>query len=150
MGLHGQKLPAHPPSTQVNSRGKQLHSLLERLSLFSTPRGTQYGPFGTTTTPVPSKMVFIGVANGPITARVGDTMGIGQVNVVQPNATWAGGPPPTLTQVIGATLVSATYWVAYASSNTLASGNGIDSGTYCAVEQDMFGQLWVAPMDCGQ
>ena len=97
MGLHGQKLPAHPPSTQVNSRGKQLHSLLERLSLFSTPRGTQYGPFGTTTTPVPSKMVFIGVANGPITARVGDTMGIGQVYVVQPNATWAGGPPPTLT-----------------------------------------------------
>ena len=122
MGLHGQKLPAHPPSTQVNSRGKQLHSLLERLSLSSTPRGTQYGPFGTTTTPVPSRMVFIGVAKGPITARVGATMGIGQVNVVQPNATWeqeAGGgppPPPTLTQVIGATLVSATYWVAYASS----------------------------------
>lgn len=78
---------------------------------------------------------YLCVASGAITARSGTTPGTGTVTLC-----WlTGGVITSLSQML----------TAYnASASTMTSGNGIDSGQYCWVQQDCFGTWWVTPLEC--
>lgn len=79
---------------------------------------------------------FLAVANGNITARSGSTAGSGSVYLVNVNASSA------------LSTSSISYTVYNPSSNTMTSGNGIDSGMYCWIEEYPSGQWCVAPLEC--
>jgi len=79
----------------------------------------------------------LAVANGAITARSGTTPGTGNVDLYYLDVT-----SNTLTDY------GETIAVYYASSKTMTSGNGIDSGMYCWVEWDADQIAWVGPLDC--
>jgi len=80
---------------------------------------------------------YLAVANGNISARSGTTPGTGNVDVC-----WINPSGPTITN-IGPTIA-----VYNPSSSTMTSGQGIDSGQYCWIEQDPFGSWIVAPLEC--
>ena len=79
---------------------------------------------------------YVGVANGNITKRSGATPGSGSVTLYR------------YTVANGLTSLSLDIAVLNASSNAMTSGNGIDSGQYCWVEQDGDGWWWVSPLEC--
>ena len=84
------------------------------------------------------------VANGNIPARSGSTFGVGSVKSITTTATYTTG---ALTGATGAT-DSTAYDVINVSSNTMTSGNGIDSGQYSWAEQGNDGLLYVTPLEC--
>ncbi len=90
---------------------------------------------GTQITSVAGAYRAIGVASGNIAARSGTTPGSGTVTVK-----WYD----------GSALADAgdSVSVLYGSSKTMTSGHGIDSGQYVWVEEDIYGQLWVSPLEC--
>lgn len=80
---------------------------------------------------------FVGVAAGVITARSGSTWGTGTVTRYQFDAV-AGTDSST----------SQNFAVVNPSSTTMSSGNGINSGQYCWVQEDDDGNLVVTPLEC--
>lgn len=78
---------------------------------------------------------WMGKANGNIPAASGDTPGSGSVTRWQFNGT-------------AMASFSANYSVLNWSTTTMTSGNGINSGQRCWVEEDEDGQLWVTPLEC--
>lgn len=80
---------------------------------------------------------FVGVANGAISPRSGSTWGTGKVTRYQ------------LDHVAGTdSSTGQDYDVVNPSSTKMSSGNGIDSGQYCWVEEDSDGNLVVTPLEC--
>jgi hypothetical protein len=78
---------------------------------------------------------FVGVAKAAIPARSGSTWGTGTVT----------------RYAFGGTDDYATgqdFAVVNPSSSKMSSGNGIDPGQYCWVEEDSDGDLVVAPLEC--
>ena len=82
-----------------------------------------------------SPLRFVGVANGNITARSGSTWGTGSVTRYGFDGTHD-------------YTTSVNYDVVNPSSTKMGSGNGIDSGQYCWVEEDSDGHLVVMPLEC--
>lgn len=80
---------------------------------------------------------FVGVANGAITPRSGSTWGKGTVTRYQFNA-----------QTGTDSSTGANYAVVNPSATTMSSGNGINSGQYCWVQEDDDGNLVVTPLEC--
>ena len=87
---------------------------------------------------------FLAVANGNIPKRSGSAAGVGSVFSVTSTPTYSGG---SLTSVSLST-DSTAYDVVNGSSTAMTSGNGIDSGMYCWVEQGTDGLLYVTPLEC--
>jgi hypothetical protein len=79
---------------------------------------------------------YIGVASGNITARSGSTPGAGSVTLQEYDAT-------NELYSLGVSIP-----VLNASSSTMTSGNGINSGQYCWCQQDVNGFYWVSPLEC--
>ena len=147
MGVPGQHLPNHPPATLVNLRGRQLGRMLENLNHMTGSRGIFATPFGVQSQPAEVVLSFLAVANGNIPPASGTDAGIGKVWGVITQAAWGGGPPTTLT-AMAMTTTSQSFWVYNPSTTTMSSGNGIDSGQKCWVQQDMYGNLCVFPLEC--
>ena len=88
---------------------------------------------------------FLAVANGNIPKRSGTAAGVGSVYIVQIQATFsAGGVMASCTL----TTSSIALAVLNPSSTAMTSGNGIDSGMYCWVQQDASGFYTVTPLEC--
>lgn len=100
------------------------------ISVRTGPRG-QVQVTGTT------RMGWVGVADGNISARSGSTWGTGTVTRYQYN--WISGDDSS---------TSLNYPVVNPSSNTMSSGYGINSGQYCWVQEDDDGNLVVMPLEC--
>lgn len=79
---------------------------------------------------------FVGVASGNISTRSSGTPGSGSVTLYRYDTT------------NGLTSLAINVSVLNASSTSMSSGNGIDSGKYCWIEQDGDGWWWVSPFDC--
>jgi len=121
--------------------------MLENLNHMTGSRGVISTPFGPQSQPALETLSFLGVANGAIPAASGTAAGVGQVWAVITQATWGGGPPATMT-AMAMTTTSQSYWVYNPSTTTMSSGNGIDSGQHVWVQQDMYGNLCVMPLEC--
>ncbi len=80
---------------------------------------------------------FVGVASGAITARSGSTWGTGTVTRYQFDP--VSGTDST---------TGVNYSVVNPSATTMSSGNGINSGQYCWVQEDDDGNLVVTPLEC--
>ena len=76
----------------------------------------------------------VGVANGNITPRSGTTPGAGTVSVKRYDGTNL--------------IASHDVAVLNASSSTMTSGHGIDSGQYVFIVEDTDGWTWVSPLEC--
>ena len=87
---------------------------------------------------------YLAIANGNIPARSGSAAGIGSVTLVFATPTYTSG---ALTAVSLETS-SINFDVYNSSSNTMTSGNGIDSGMYCWIEEYPSGLFSVAPLEC--
>lgn len=111
----------------------------------STGLEGQVTPFGTILrVPTAGVVAYLAIANGNIPARSGSAAGIGTVHIVSTSPTYSGG---ALTAVALSTS-SIDYKVYNPSSTTMASGNGIDSGQYCWIQQDQNGLWCVTPLEC--
>ena len=86
---------------------------------------------------VPSILRFVGVANGDIPARSGSSWGTGTVTRYEYDA--VSGDDDSTGQ---------DFDVVNPSSTMMSSGNGIDDGQYCWVEEDSDGNLVVTPLEC--
>ena len=95
------------------------------------------GAHGQTQITGEKRLGFFGVASGNISPRSGSTMGTGTVTRHQVNITSGDDVATTI-----------NYPVWNPSSNTMASGNGINSGQYCWVQEDDDGNLIVTPLEC--
>ena len=98
---------------------------------------SRVGPDGQVQLAAVAKAAFVGVANGNITARSGSTAGTGSVTRYE------------LDPIAGTyASTSINYDVFNPSASTMSSGNGINSGQYCWVEEDDDGNLLVTPLEC--
>jgi hypothetical protein len=90
---------------------------------------------------------FLAVANGAIPAATSATnFGVGSVYIVQLQATFsAGGAMATCT---GTTYAGVSLAVYNPSRTKMSSGNGIDSGQTCWIQQDASGFYLVTPLEC--
>ena len=106
------------------------------LNVKQTPGGPLFG-----ITPYWGRLA---IANGNISARSGTTPGFGSVFIVNVELTFSGGV------ITGGTLTTSSIaiQVYYPSSKTMTSGNGIDSGMMCWVQQDQSGFYAVSPFEC--
>lgn len=88
---------------------------------------------------------FLCVANGDIPARTSGDAGVGSVYLVSVEATYDSSG--NLTAATLATWGDAID-VYNPSSMTMTSGNGIDDGMYCWIEEYPSGMFAVAPLEC--
>jgi hypothetical protein len=101
-----------------------------------TVDGAQDGESVPTINVALSPQMYVGVANGVITARSGTTAGSGTVTIKQIN-----GNSIQTAQITNLAVKNP-------SSTTMTSGDGIDSGQYVKVWKDAFGDWIVEPMEC--
>lgn len=78
---------------------------------------------------------YLAVADANIAARSGTAPGTGTATIQNYDGT-----------NLGSTGISVD--VLNPSSTTMTSGNGIDSGMYCWIEQDPDGWWWIWPLEC--
>jgi hypothetical protein len=106
------------------------------LSIKQTPAGPVLG--------MTSYLTQLAVANGNISARSGTAAGVGSVFLVSVQATFSAGA------MVTATLTTSTIPIPVLnpSAATMTSGNGIDSGMYCAIYQDLSSFYFVVPLEC--
>jgi hypothetical protein len=102
----------------------------------------QETPSGTALRAVKVNGAYLCQANGAITKRSGATLGKGSVTLQGYN--------PGLGAFGSGALYSlnVNYDVLNASSTAMTSGNGIDTGMYCWIQQDQDGNWWVSPLEC--
>jgi hypothetical protein len=79
--------------------------------------------------------IAIGIANGGISPRVGDTFGTGEVFLYRSLAGDMDGPIETIE-------------VLNASADTIGYGDSIEDGTWVSVAWDADDIAWVAPLEC--
>jgi hypothetical protein len=86
----------------------------------------------------------LAVANGNIPARSGTAAGVGSVFIVTQQCTFSGGA------MTGCTLATSSVAIPVYNpwSGTQTSGNGVDSGQYCWIQQDLSGFYCVFPGEC--
>lgn len=134
--------PRQRPSTTVINGAVEAAEWASRIraaapaNIKHTPGGPLFG--------VTIPLGRLAIANGNITARSSSTPGFGSVFLVDVALTYSGGA------ITGGTLTTTgvEIQVYNASSTTMTSGNGIDSGQYCWVQQDQGGFYSVAPLEC--
>src|SRR5271166_5662129 len=107
------------------------------LELIETPLGTALKATGQSSR-------FLAVANGAIPARGGAAAGIGSVYLVMVDSTFTSG----VLTAVHLTTDTVAYDVYNPSSNTMTSGNGVDSGQYCWIEEFPSGLWCVSPLEC--
>ena len=140
--LRRQKVGA-PPSAGIINDGIAAAEYMNRLRV-TPPMQLKHMPGGPLIGPPVMNKGYLAVANSNIPARSGSAAGVGSVKIVQVQATFSGGAMTACT-LTTSTIVLPVY---YASSNTMTSGNGIDSGMYCWAQQDGSGFYSVAPLEC--
>ena len=135
--------PYQPITASIINQGVDAAEWATRIRVTS-PLQMKSGPGGPLIAMAPVSKGYLCVANGAIPARSGSAYGVGSVKIVQVQATFSAG---NMTACAGTTS-SVVVQVYNPSSNTMTSGNGIDSGQYCWAQQDASGFYCVTPLEC--